>query len=891
MQALGLNEIREKFLSFFESKQHLRLPSFSLVPQDDPSILLINAGMTPLKPYFTGAQTPPSLRITTSQKCIRTPDIDRVGLTSRHATYFEMLGNFSFGDYFKEEIIPWAWEFCTIVLEMDPERLYPSVYLEDDEAFDIWRDKVGVPAEKITRLGKADNFWEHGTGPCGPCSEIYYDRGAVYGCNDPACAPGCDCDRFVEFWNLVFTQFDRKEDGTYVPLEKKNIDTGAGLERIACIMQGVDSLFEVDTVRKILDTICEKTGVQYGKDPKADMGIRVITDHVRSTTMMISDGILPSNEGRGYVLRRLLRRAIRFGRMLGIKTNFLTEIAAVVIELNRDAYPALIEKQTYIMTVLRQEEESFMRTLEQGTQILNEYISMAKNNHQTILPGEQVFRLHDTYGFPLDLTREIASDEGLQIDEEGFRAEMQQQKETARKASLAKSDTAWGGKKLPERLLADKSSTEFVGYDKDQWESPILYLLKEDEEGVLQIVDEVFSGDDAVLIVGQSPFYAASGGQEHDEGLISDACGFIAQVNSVDKDSAGKFLHGISVREGHVKTGATVTLSIDRERRLAGARNHTSTHLLQRALRKVLGDHVEQAGSLVNRDRLRFDFTHFQPVQQEELIAIEKEVNRVILQDLAVQTRVMPIQEARKIGAMALFGEKYGETVRVVSIGDENEAYSVELCGGTHLSRTSQAAQLRILSETGIASGVRRIEAVTGEAAYAQVAMEHQCLRDLSDLLKVPSSALSDKIQSLTAQIRALDKEISALHRKSVEASARDLLADAMEVQGVRILAAQIEAQDADTLRNAADKLRDSLGSSIVLLGSVAGDKLLFVSMASPEAVKKGAHAGNVICETAKAAGGGGGGRPDMAQAGGKDITKIAEALRIGKEKMTEQLA
>ena len=591
MKPLGLNEIREKYLSFFESKGHLRLPSFSLVPQNDPSILLINAGMTPLKPYFTGAQTPPSLRVTTCQKCIRTPDIERVGHTARHGTYFEMLGNFSFGDYFKKEVIPWAWEFCTEVLEMPADRLYPSVYEDDDEAFAIWRDVVGVPAERIARLGKEDNFWEHGTGPCGPCSEIYFDRGPEHGCGRPDCKVGCDCDRFVEFWNLVFTQFNKEADGSYTPLAKKNIDTGAGLERFACIMQDVDNLFEVDTVRKILDTVCERTHAEYGRDKKTDIAIRVITDHVRSTTMMISDGVLPSNEGRGYVLRRLLRRASRYGRLLGTRDPFLTEIAAVVVDQNKDAYPVLVEKQAYIMTVIRKEEDAFLRTVEQGTEILNGYIAEAKEKGMETLPGEQVFRLHDTYGFPLDLTREIAQDEGLVVDEAGFQAAMKAQRETARAATKAKTGTAWGGKELPAELLHDTSSSEFVGYDTLTADGKVIYLLKEDEEGALQIVPEAFAGDTVVAIFDKTPFYATSGGQVTDQGAAIED-GFHSRVTSVDKDAAGKYLHTLAISEGQVRAGQTVGLRVDANQRLSTARNHPSTHLLQKALRIVLGDHV-----------------------------------------------------------------------------------------------------------------------------------------------------------------------------------------------------------------------------------------------------------------------------------------------------------
>lgn len=889
MKPLGLNEIREKYLSFFEEKGHLRLPSFPLVPLDDPSVLLINAGMTPLKPYFTGAQTPPALRVTTCQKCIRTPDIENVGLTARHGTYFEMLGNFSFGDYFKKEAIPWAWEFCTRVLEMPEELLYPSVYEEDEEAFAIWRDDVGIPEERIARLGKADNFWEHGTGPCGPCSEIYFDRGEKYGCGSKDCKVGCDCDRFVEFWNLVFTQFSKGEDGEYTPLEKKNIDTGGGLERFACIMQGVDNLFEVDTIRSILDTVCRKAGVKYGVDSKEDVAIRVITDHARSSTMMISDGVLPSNEGRGYVLRRLMRRASRFGRLLGIKDLFLTNIVDVVIEQNRQAYPALLEKRAYILTVIRKEEEAFARTIEQGSSILQEMIEEARKKSSTFLSGEQAFRLHDTYGFPLDLTREIATDAGLSIDEKGFHKQMKSQKESARAATKAKSDSAWGGKTLPEEMTQDTYETVFVGYDLTEAICELKYLLKEDEEGSFQIVPEAFEGDRVVAVFDQTPFYATSGGQMTDIGCAM-AEGFRGDVLSVEKDASGKFLHAIKVSEGILHKETSVTLVVDSKRRLATARNHTSTHLLQKALRAVLGDHVEQSGSMVSEDRLRFDFTHFQPLTAEELRQVEQIINDVILCDLPVITREMSQTEAREIGAMALFGEKYSDTVRVVTVGDLSDAFSIELCGGTHLTRTSQASQLRILSETGIASGVRRIEAVTGKAAYELALEENQLLKDSFGLLKVSRDQLPKRIKGILAEMKALEKELSLMHAQQA-GDAAEILADKADlINGVSVVVAEVPAEDTDALRKTADRIRDRLPVSIVLLASVKEDKIFFVAMASEKAIEKGAHAGSVIRETAKAAGGGGGGRPDMAQAGGKNVALLPAALEVARQAIQNQL-
>lgn len=889
MEALGLNEIREKYLSFFESKGHLRLPSFSLVPQNDPSVLLINAGMTPLKPYFTGAQTPPSLRITTCQKCIRTPDIERVGHTARHGTYFEMLGNFSFGDYFKKEIIPWAWEFCTEVLEMPKDRLYPSVYEEDDEAYAIWRDVVGVPESQLTRLGKADNFWEHGTGPCGPCSEIYFDRGVEYGCGSKDCKVGCDCDRYVEFWNLVFTQFNRESDGSYTPLAKKNIDTGAGLERFACIMQGVDNLFEVDTVRKILDAVCLKASVEYGKNAQTDIAIRVITDHVRSTTMMISDGVLPSNEGRGYVLRRLLRRASRYGRLLGITDMFLTEIALVVIDQNKDAYPTLAEKQSYIMTVIRKEEEAFLRTVEQGTEILSGYIDEAKTKSATELSGEQVFRLHDTYGFPLDLTREIALDAGLSIDEEGFQTAMKAQREAARAATKAKTGTAWGGKELPSELQKDTSATVFVGYDREEIWGKVCYLLKEDEEGTLQIVPEAFAGEKLIAIFDQTPFYATSGGQMADNG-VAETEDFHAEITSVDKDAAGKFMHMITVTKGRISTNQEVNLIICKAHRQAIARNHTSTHLLQKALRTILGEHVEQSGSLVSSDRLRFDFTHFQPMTDEEITKTEEMVNEVILSDLPVSTRVMKLEEARKLGAMALFGEKYGDTVRVVTVGDEDTYFSREFCGGTHISHTSQACWVRILSETGVASGIRRIEAVTGSAAFELANSERTQLGEACGILKTTKDQLIRKIQATVSEVKSLEKALLSLKEQKSANLAEMLVASAKQISGVSVIVSSVDTEDADSLRTLADQVRDRMETGIILLAAKKDDKLLFVSMATASAVTLGAHAGNVIRETAKTAGGGGGGRPDMAQAGGKDPSKLAEALEVAKNVIVSQI-
>ncbi len=890
MEPLGLNEIRERYLNFFESKGHLRLPSFSLVPQNDPSILLINAGMTPLKPYFTGAETPPRLRVTTCQKCIRTPDIENVGHTARHGTYFEMLGNFSFGDYFKKEVIPWAWEFLTEVLEMPEDKLYPSVYVEDDEAFDIWNKTVGVPAERITRLGKEDNFWEHGTGPCGPCSEIYFDRGIEKGCGKPDCRPGCECDRFVEIWNLVFTQFNREEDGSYTPLAKKNIDTGGGLERFACVMQGVDNLFEVDTVRRILDTVCDKANVKYGENKQNDVAIRVITDHMRSSTMMISDGVLPSNEGRGYVLRRLMRRAARFGKLLGIKGKFLTDIAEVVIEQNKDAYPELPSKQSYIMTVISKEEEAFLRTVEAGTEILNQMIADAKTGNKSCLTGEEAFKLHDTYGFPLDLTKEIAQDNGLSVDEEGFKACMKEQKERARKATKENvSNTAWGGNELPQELLKDTSSTVFTGYDNLAQEAKLIYLLKADEEGALQMVEEAFAGDTVIAIFDKTCLYATMGGQCNDAGKVySDS--FKADVAAVNKDAAGKYLHTLKITDGTIKASVNVSLETDKAVRLSTARNHTSTHILQKALRTVLGDHVEQSGSFVSADRLRFDFTHFQAMSAAEIETVERIVNEVILEDMPVITRVMNINEARKLGAMALFGEKYGEEVRVVTVGDIDNPYSMEFCGGTHLSHSGQAGQFRIVSESGVASGIRRIEAVTGMACYEMSKADRGLIDSVADTLKVNKNMILSKAEALTSDVKALEKEIKEMKKAQSGDSASEAIKAAKEFGGFKVVAASVDCDDAAALRDMADSIKDKIQSGVVFLAGNSGEKVLFVAMATPDAVKAGIHAGNIIKEAAKVCGGGGGGRPDMAQAGGKDASKINDAIVKAEEVIASQI-
>jgi len=923
MDKLGLNDIRERYLKFFEGKDHLRLPSFSLVPRNDPSVLLINAGMTPLKPYFTGAEEPPHLRATTCQKCIRTPDIENVGKTARHGTFFEMLGNFSFGDYFKKEAIPWAWEFVTEDLKMPVDKLYVTVYEEDDEAYEIWQNDIGLPADRIVRMGKKDNFWEHGTGPCGPCSEIYFDRGEEKSCGQPDCKVGCDCDRYIEFWNLVFTQFNRGEDGSYSKLQKKNIDTGMGLERLACIMQDVNNLFEVDTIRNILNYVCDKAGVNYGNaaadaeprgrflrsnepgepslwshDPQSnepgepsprfasprstsietDISIRVITDHIRSTVMMVSDGILPSNEGRGYVLRRLLRRAARHGRLIGIEGAFLFDVAQVVINESKDAYPELAEKADYICKVIKIEEGRFAATIDQGLSILNDFISEVKAENGKVLPGNMAFKLHDTYGFPLDLTREIAEEAGLSVDEEGFKAEMGEQKKKAREALKSRETSAWG-----QDLAAgvDKSlKTVFTGYGSFENESKVLYIISEGAQ-----VDNAQMGDEITVILDKTPFYAESGGQVADTGHIRTKNGTV-KINDCRKTAEGLYLHFGVIEEGIVEKGSTVFAAIDIERRMAIERNHTTTHLLQKALRNVLGDHVTQAGSLVGPDRLRFDFHHFSAMSKEELKRVEKEVNAKILENLIVDVREMPVNEAKSLGAMALFGEKYGNIVRVVRAGD----YSIELCGGTHLNSTAQAGLVKVLGESGVAAGVRRIEALTGAGALEYYAEKEEQLNGVAGALKATPQDTLKKVETLNSDLKAALKEIEQLKDKMVSGSFDEVISKADDINGIKAVTARFDQLDMDALRNTCETLRNKIGEGVVVLASGFGGKVSFVAMASREAVEHGAHCGNIIREAAKAAGGGGGGRPDMAQAGGKDMTKIDEALKCAMSAIREQI-
>lgn len=886
MKYMGLNEIREAYLSFFESKGHLRMPSFSLVPNNDPSILLINAGMTPLKPYFTGAEVPPSLRVTTCQKCIRTPDIEQVGFTARHGTYFEMLGNFSFGDYFKHDAITWAWEFVTEHLEMEPELVHVTVFREDDEAYDIWHDVVGLPEERITRLGKEDNFWEHGSGPSGPCSELFYDRGVEKGCGKETCGVDCDCDRFIEFWNLVFTQFDRQADGSYLPLAKKNIDTGAGLERIAAVMQGVNNLFEVDTVRSVLDKVCEIAGVRYGDDPKTDVAIRVVTDHIRSTTMMVSDGILPSNEGRGYVLRRLLRRASRYGRLLGIDRLFLNDLTPLVIENSKIAYPELEERRDYILNIILREEARFEKTIRQGSGLLDDAILAAKAAGSDMLSGDEVFRLHDTYGFPLDLTREIAAEAGLGIDQAGFQANMDRQKEQARAAITAKGGTAWGGSALPEEIHR-LPATDFSGYDRMTDEARVLFLATYDEEsGDLVSGPLATSGSEALIVVDRSPFYAESGGQVGDIGLITTTGDLEIEITDTTKSAEGVYIHHGRVLDGTVNVGDTVQLQVDRETRLSTMRNHSTTHLLHKALRTVLGDHVTQAGSLVTPSRLRFDFAHYQAVTKEEIREIERLVNEAILADYPITATSMSMAEAKESGAMALFDEKYGDTVRVISMGD----YSCELCGGTHLDHTSQAGLFKIVGEQSIASGVRRVEAMTGRSAFMDYLHLDDELKQAADRLKTTVGELQPRIEHNLAELKAAGRKITELEGQLASASSGDLLAEARDYDGIKVLVTGASASSVDILKDLANGARDSLQPAVVLMGARMDDKLNFVAMASPEAVKRGIHCGQLVKAVATVAGGGGGGRPDTAMAGAKDLAKLDDALELARQTIAEKL-
>ena len=874
MQKYGVNELRRMFLEFFESKDHLALKSFSLVPHNDKSLLLINSGMAPMKPYFTGQEIPPRRRVTTCQKCIRTGDIENVGKTARHGTFFEMLGNFSFGDYFKTEAIHWTWEFLTEVVGLDPERLYPSVYENDDEAWEIWNKEIGVPAERIFRFGKEDNFWEHGSGPCGPCSEVYYDRGEKYGCGKPGCTVGCECDRYMEIWNDVFSQFNNDGHGNYSDLAQKNIDTGMGLERLACVVQDVDSMFDIDTMKALRDHVCAMSGKHYGIDHETDVSLRVVTDHIRSVTFMISDGIMPSNSGRGYVLRRLLRRACRHGRLLGIEGAFLVELAQTVIDGSKDGYPELEEKKDFIFNVIAKEEAQFNKTIDQGLSILADMEEEMKKNGETVLSGENAFKLYDTYGFPIDLTSEILEEKGLTYDKEGF--------EKAQKEQRAKSEGTFGTHSYTGKdatvydELDAELATEFVGYENLVCDAKVTALTSEEE-----IVDALSDGEKGTVIVDKTTFYGTMGGQEGDIGVIKTADGEFVVETTIHL-AGTKIGHVGYVSHGMIKVGDTVSMEVDKENRNLSARNHSATHLLQAALRQVLGTHVEQAGSYVDAERLRFDFTHFSALSKEELKQVEAIVNEKIAECLPVVAKNMPIEEARKTGAAALFGEKYGDVVRVVSMGD----FSVEFCGGTHVSNTGVISALKIISETGVAAGVRRIEALTSKGLLKYYDDMEKKLQEAAALVKATPNQLSDKIRHLQAENKELHSELESVKSKMAKEAMGDVSDQVTEVKGVKLIAAKVDDVDMNGLRDLGDQLKEKLGEGVIVLASAAGGKVSLVAMATDEAVKKGAHAGNLIKGIAGLVGGGGGGRPNMAQAGGKNpdgidaaITKVSEVL------------
>ena len=869
MQWMGLNEIREKFLEFFESKGHLRLPSFSLIPKDDNSLLLINSGMAPMKKYFTGEVTPPRSRVTTCQKCIRTGDIDNVGVTDRHGTFFEMLGNFSFGDYFKHEATAWAWEFCTKVMEMPVDKLWVTIYLDDDEAFQIWTEEVGVDPSHIVRLGKEDNFWEHGPGACGPCSEIYFDRGPEHGCGKPTCGVGCDCDRYVEFWNVVFSQFNSDGAGHYPPLEHPNIDTGMGLERLACVMQNVDNLFLVDTVQNIMKHVCRIAGVTYGDSEKADVSLRVITDHIRSTVFMIADGVMPSNEGRGYVLRRLLRRAARHGRLLGIDRPFLSEVAQTAIRESEGAYPELEEKKKLILKLIAVEEDSFARTIDQGTQMLD---SIMEKSTGKIISGADAFKLSDTYGFPIDLTKEIAGERGMTVDEESFRALMQEQKVRARNARKDADIDAWAGE---SSLLDDVPGTAFLGYLEQSVEARVLAILKDGARA-----DSADAGDAVGLVLDRTTFYAESGGQVGDQGSISsDKCMLV--VDNTTKNHAGNIVHHCTVEAGAVRVGDTVTADPDWPRREAIMRNHTAAHLLQAALRQVLGDHVEQAGQLVNEKAVRFDFTHFEALSSAQIHQVEQLVNRTILSAAPVESREMPIAEAKKLGAMALFGEKYGDIVRVVSVGD----FSREFCGGTHVDNTGKLGLFKIVSESSVAAGVRRIEAFTGLNSLAYFDQTLDVLGDTAAALKANSvSAVAERAAQVMADFKAKEAIVSAIREQLADVRAHGIFENAKLVNGVRVITALFSSTSPDGLRTVCDKLRDFAPNLVAVLAGTHDGKANIAVSVSKNAREKGLNAGKIVREVAKLAGGKGGGKPDFAMAGAKDLTKLDEALAAAEE-------
>lgn len=878
MDKLGVNEIRERFLSFFESKGHLRLPSFPLIPQNDNSLLLINAGMAPLKPYFTGKEIPPRKRVTTCQKCIRTPDIERVGKTARHGTFFEMLGNFSFGDYFKHEATSWAWEFVTKDLKFPEDKLYVTIYEDDDEAFDIWTKEVGVDPSHISRMGKEDNFWEIGTGPCGPCSEIYYDRGEKYGCGKPDCKVGCECDRFVEFWNLVFTQFDKDDNGVYNRLAHPNIDTGMGLERMAVIMQDVDNLFEIDTVRNIMLEISRVAGVEYGKDAKSDVSLRVITDHIRSTTFMVCDGVCPSNEGRGYVLRRLLRRAARHGRLLGIKGTFLYNIADTVIRESENAYPQLAEKRDYIKRVIKIEEERFSETIDSGLSILEGKIAELEKNGEKLLGGEDAFRLYDTYGFPIDLTVEILEEKGLEADIDGFNAQMQQQKERSREGRKVGEEAAWS-EDIYQTLSKD-IKTEFVGYDNKECTATVSVIVKDGE-----LADSISDGEDAVVILDKTVIYGESGGQMGDRGTLCGS-GFKMTVTDSKKLGDGKILHHVTVDEGTASVGDSVTVTYDVKKREATARNHSATHLLQKALREVLGSHIEQAGSMVDENRLRFDFSHFQAVTPEQLADVERRVNAAILAAYPIEIKQMPVDEAKKLGAMALFGEKYGDTVRVVNMG----GYSIELCGGCHLKNTSEAGLCKIVSEGGVAAGVRRIEAVTGEGVLKYIEEKNAIITESAAALKTTEGELVHRCENVMEELREQQRKIDVISEKIAHASANNVMAGVKHIGGLEVFITQMDGSTVDAMRKLGDAIKEKTQLCVCVFAALTDGKITFMATAGKDAVKKGVHCGKIIKEITAIAGGSGGGKPDSAQGGGKNAGKIDNALAAVDEIISAQI-
>ena len=867
MKNFGLNELREMYLSFFETKGHLRLPSFSLIPRNDPSLLLINAGMSPMKTWFTGEEEPPRRRVTTCQKCIRTPDIENIGKTARHGTYFEMLGNFSFGDYFKREAIHWAWEFLTSPdwVGIDPDRLYPSVYLDDDEAWNIWHDEIGIAPERIFRFGKEDNFWEHGSGPCGPCSEIYYDRGEKYGCGKPGCTVGCDCDRYIEIWNIVFSQFNNDGQGNYTELAQKNIDTGMGLERLAVVCQDVNSLFDVDTVMNITHKVSEITGAHYGETNAKDVSLRIITDHIRSSTFMICDGVLPSNEGRGYVLRRLLRRAARHGRLLGEKEPFLYKVCDTVIHENRGAYPELTERQEYITGVIRSEEENFSRTIDGGMAIFAGMFASHKEKGETVFSGADAFKLYDTYGFPLDLTKEMAADEGMTVDEPAFQTLMKEQRERAR-AARSSDETAWAGLDLG----LDNLPTKFTGYERLHDDCTILAIVAEDE-----LRERVGSGVHASIVLDKTPFYAEMGGQSADHGLLilKDA---VFEVHDVQKNKAGKVLHHGVMVSGNLAVGDKVNACVDTGRRKAIMRAHSATHLLHKALRTVLGDHVHQAGSLVEPDRLRFDFTHFSAMKPEEIASVERMVNEAVLEGFPITVKEMPIAEARSIGAMALFGEKYGDVVRVVDMGD---GYSVEFCGGTHLDNTAKVGSLRIVSEFSVASGVRRIEAITGQETLKFMENNTRLLMTLSERLKAKPEELLTRAEARTSEIRELRSELEKFRGREMLSNAESFLASSKKVGPLHVFTGVVPVDTPDNLRKIGDFLRDKDESIVAVLAAVRDGKITFHSVCGKAAVAAGVRAGDIIRSVTAICGGKGGGKPDSAMGGGTDTLKLDDAL------------